>query len=221
MADMDSALVNFLLEDYPKHRGKMAEQIKPLRREDPRYKETFELHDDPGKKEAILCYKEKGEAVIQNESNTCVEIIDIEEYIKQFPEEKNEHGAKDERINYKCDFIIGPTDGEAFILFVELTKSTSENIRRSKATHAAWQLATSIDRFYRMGDFFDRYAKKTALFSYRVDDSKKLSRKVVKNMTKMMTPTAEHLSWKAAMDVIKDHGFTFEQRIYPTPYVIE
>ena len=220
MTDMDSALVKFLLVDYPAHRHKKAEQIKPLRRECPQYKKTFELHDDP-EKMAILCYKEKGEAVIQKDSNTLVEIIDVEEYIKQFPEENNEYGTKDERINYKCDFIVGPTDGEAFILFVELTKSTIENIRKSKLLRAAWQLASSINRFYQAGDFFDRYDKKIALFSYRVDDSKKLSRKVVENIIKMMPPMADRLSWNAAMKIIKAHGFTFEQRLYPTPYVIE
>lgn len=204
---MDSALVKFLKEEYPKRHNKTADQIVPPRREEP-HRPTFEICD---KKEAII--QEEGEGISRIRwQGEQVEVIDFEGYIDQF----GEAGV------LRCDFLIAPIAGDAFVLFNELTHALKDSIdkddgKRKKAYH---QLEMSIERFYEEGqDLLDKYKKKVALFSFRYKDEDKQ----IGTLTK--ETRAKFRKMQVRLPNIREeealpHGFTFEQRLYPTPYAI-
>lgn len=61
MTNMDSALMKFLLEDYPRHRGKAPDKVVPPRREEP-HRGTFEIRDQ---QERIIQEPNAGVSVIR------------------------------------------------------------------------------------------------------------------------------------------------------------
>ena len=200
---MKSALMKFLLEDYPRHRGKALEKVVPPRREEP-HTTTFEIHDQ---KERIIQEAKQGVSMIRYPGHVQIEIIDFESYLKQY----NEEGV------LRCDFVIGPIAGDAFIVFNELTKSEGQYLV-DKRQHATEQLKASIERFYAVGNLLDDYKKKIALFSYRRTD--KLQGEPTAEARRKFRQPQRIVSNLSSREVLP-HGFTFEQRLYPTPYVIE
>ena len=108
---MDSALIDFLKKDYPKHFGQeWKEDTMQVRREQ-RPKGKFEIRDGQPQ---IVQYTGNGVSVINNNSEIDVEIIDFEHYINIFHD-------TDAGMGRKCDFIINPIAGYDFIIFNELT----------------------------------------------------------------------------------------------------
>lgn len=203
---MDSALVKFLKEDYPKRHGITDGREILVRREEP-HRPTFEISD---KKETIIQEEGKGVSRIRWQGDQ-IEVIDFEGYINQFGEE----GV------LRCDFVIDSIAGNAFILFNELTHALKGSIdkedgKRAKAYH---QLEESIKRFCEgEWDLLDKYKKRVALFSFRYKDEPigEPTKKTRKKFRKM----------QVRLPNIRDeqplpHGFTFEQRLYPMPYIIE
>ena len=78
---MDSALIDFLKKDYPAHFGQeWKEDTMQVRREQ-RPKGKFEIRDGQLQ---IVQYTGNGVSVINNNSETDVEIIDFEHYINIF-----------------------------------------------------------------------------------------------------------------------------------------
>lgn len=206
MTNMDSALMKFLREDYPRHYSITDGREIAVRREEP-HKPTFEICD---KKETIIQEEGKGVSKIRWQGDQ-VEVIDFEGYIDQFGEE----GVQ------RCDFVIASVAGDAFIVFNELTESESQYIRKGKSIYATRQLAASIERFYKVGNLLDGYAKKVALFSCRLTD-KELNKKMKKCLmaflkNQVMTRRG---SMKEAIETIEGYGFTLDQRVYDEPYCI-
>lgn len=210
---MDSALMKFLREDYPKHLGiEDREDVKIQRRVFG--KGEIPLLDENNKKDEK---KEWVASVINNNTAAPLEVIEFESYIDQFKLER-----------MKCDFVIGPVMGYSFILFNELTKSQLKYIKpyvqqktglrkEGKWKRAKNQLKTSIERFYEVGDLLDKYTKKIALFSYRLSDDDHNDEDDGGKQMKQYPPSIELDTFKEPLP----HGFIFEQRLYPTPYVIE
>ena len=201
MTNMDSALMKFLLEDYPRHRGKAPEKVVPPRREEP-HRGTFEIRDQ---QDRIIQEPNAGVSVIRWQGEP-VEVIDFEGYIKQFGEE----GV------LRCDFVISPVAGDAFIVFNELTESEGQYIEK-KQQHAWGQLAASIERFYEIGNLLDDYQKKVALFSYRLTDEPQ-GHLVMETRGKFRKPQA--VVRNIFRHELLPHGFLFERRLYPEPYLI-
>ena len=201
MTNMDSALMKFLLEDYPRHRGKAPEKVVPPRREEP-HRGTFEIRDQ---QERIIQEPNAGVSVIRWQGEP-VEVIDFEGYIKQFGEE----GV------LRCDFVIAPVAGDAFVVFNELTESEGQYIEK-KQLHAWGQLAASIERFYEIGNLLDDYQKKVALFSYRLTDDPQ-GHLVMETRGKFRKPRA--VVRNIFRHELLPHGFLFERRLYPEPYLI-
>lgn len=82
-------------------------------RREQRPKGKFEIRDGQLQ---IVQYTGNGVSVINNNSETDVEIIDFEHYINIFRD-------TDAGMGRKCDFIINPIAGYDFIIFNELTES--------------------------------------------------------------------------------------------------
>lgn len=206
MTNMDSALMKFLREDYPRHHDITDGWEIVVRREEP-HRPTFEICD---KKETIIQEEGKGVSKIRWQGDQ-VEVIDFEDYINQFGEE----GA------LRCDFVIASVAGDAFIVFNELTKSESQYIRKTKSIYATRQLAASIERFYKVGNLLDGYAKKVALFSCRLTD-KELDKKMKKGLMAFLKNQVmmKRGSMKEAIETIEGYGFSFDQRVYDEPYCI-
>jgi hypothetical protein len=201
---MKSALMKFLLEDYPRHRGKALEKVVPPRREEP-HTTTFEIHDQ---KERIIQEAKQGVSMIRYSGHVQIEIIDFESYLKQY----NEEGV------LRCDFVIGPIAGDAFIVFNELTKSEGQYLV-DKRQHATEQLKASIKRFYEDGEnLLDGYKKKVVLFSFRPRSTEQPEEYLVaESKEKFGKPDETNEDLQESFP----HGFIFEQRLYPTPYIIE
>lgn len=215
----DSALMTFLKEEYPKHLGiKEGEEVEVQR--NVFGKGEFSFLDE--KKEED---KDKGlyASVIKNDSDMPFEVIQFESYIDKL---RMDNRTKHKDCGKKCDLVIGPVEGFAFILFNELTyawetaintsytdRKTGKRVlgKRLKAYH---QLEASIKRFDDVGDLLDEYKRKIALFSYRLkdEDSDDDGAKRMK-----LSPSIE--------DEISDedplpHDFIFIDLKYPTPYLI-
>ena len=224
---MDSALMRFLQEDYPMHLGLEKGQKVTVQREE--YgKGEFDFRDENDKKDEK---KEWFSSRIRNESNTPFEVISFETYIDMLRSDRRVKKEKKD-MGKKCDLVFGPVEGRAFIVFNELTYARqkaidepfnnpktgkSECSRRAKAQK---QLAESIKRFYEVGGLLDEYEKKIALFSFRLKDN---DDKAEENMLSFMKDAKElELDSNIPDNPFPDvHGFIFEQRLYPTPYVIE
>ena len=191
-------------------------------------KGEFDFRDENDKKDEK---KEWFSSRIRNESNTPFEVISFEAYIDMLRSDKRVKKEKKD-MGKKCDLVFGPVEGRAFIVFNELTYAKqkaidepfnnpktgkSECSRRAKAQK---QLAESIKRFYEVGGLLDEYEKKIALFSFRLKDN---DDKAEENMLSFMKDAKElELDSNIPDNPFPDvHGFIFEQRLYPTPYVIE
>jgi len=224
---MDSALMRFLQEDYPMHLGLEKGQKVTVQREE--YgKGEFDFRDENDKKDEK---KEWFSSRIRNESNTPFEVISFEAYIDMLRSDKRVKKEKKD-MGKKCDLVFGPVEGRAFIVFNELTYARQKAIDKpfnnpktgksecSKRAKAQKQLAESIKRFYEVGGLLDEYEKKIALFSFRLKDN---DDKAEENMLSFMKDAKElELDSNIPDNPFPDvHGFTFEQRLYPTPYVIE
>lgn len=143
---MDSALIDFLKKDYPAHFGQeWKEDTMQVRREQ-QPKGKFEIRDGQLQ---IVQYTGNGVSVINNNSETDVEIIDFEHYINIFRD-------TDAGMGRKCDFIINPIAGYDFIIFNELTESEKQYImpftspktgeeKEGKLAYAKKQLEISIE----------------------------------------------------------------------------
>lgn len=219
---INNALTEFFLKDYPKHLCIEDRTIMPLKKE-ASIDFKFEIRDQ---KQTIIQQAGEGVSVIQNLGQRPLEIIDFEGYIDQF----NPKGKKKKDKAEKCDFIICPATGSAFILFNELTecklmyiepyeKPTTGEKKDGKREKARKQLAASIERFYAVGNLLDTYEKKVALFSYRLTDEDEED-EAEKSMRRFMM-SANELESDSSINQFLPHGFTFEQRLYPTPYIIE
>lgn len=218
---INNALTEFFLKDYPKHLCIEDRTIMSLKKE-ASIDFKFEIRDQ---KQTIIQQAGEGVSVIQNPGQRPLEIIDFEGYIDQF----NPKGKKKKDKAEKCDFIICPAVGSAFILFNELTecklmyiepyeKPTTGEKKDGKREKARKQLAASIERFYAVGNLLDTYEKKVALFSYRLTDEDEED-EAEKSMRRFMM-SANELESDSSINQFLPHGFTFEQRLYPTPYVI-
>lgn len=213
---MDSALIDFLKKDYPTHFGlEWKEDTMQIRREQ-RSKGKFEIRDG---QQQIVQYKGDGVSVINNNSETAVEIIDFEHYINIFR-------GTDAGKGRKCDFIINPIAGYDFIVFNELTESETQYIKpyifpetgeekEGKLAYVKKQLESSIEKFYSVNDFLDKYEKRVALFSCRLTDGKP-KRYMTQSVSAFRKPQ-KILSNIRAHEPLS-HGFVFEQRIYNNEY---
>ena len=91
--------------------------------------------------------------------------------------------------------------------------------RRAKKREAKKQLEASIKRFYEDGEYLlDGYKKKVVLFSFRPRSTKQPEEYLVaESKEKFGKPDETNKDLQESFP----HGFTFEQRLYPEPYVIE
>lgn len=213
---MDSALIDFLKKDYPKHFGQeWKEDTMQVRREQ-RPKGKFEIRDGQPQ---IVQYTGNGVSVINNNSETDVEIVDFEHYINIFR-------GTDAGMGRKCDFIINPIAGYEFIIFNELTESERQYImpftslktgeeKEGKLAYAKRQLEISIEKFYSVNNFLDNYEKKVALFSCRLTDGKP-ERYMTRSVSAFRKPQKILSNIRAHESLA--HGFVFEQRIYNKEY---
>ena len=78
---MDSALIDFLKKDYPAHFGQAWKEDTMQVRREQRPKGKFEIRDGQPQ---IVQYTGNGVSVINNNSETDVEIVDFEHYITSF-----------------------------------------------------------------------------------------------------------------------------------------
>lgn len=215
---MDSALIDFLKKDYPTHFGQeWKEDTMQVRREQ-RPKGKFEIRDGQSQ---IVQYKGRGVSVINNNAEIDVEIIDFEHYINIF------HGT-DAGMGRKCDFIINPIAGYDFIIFNELTESERQyimpftspkagEVKEGKLAYAKKQLEISIEKFYSVTNFLDKYGKKVALFSCRLTDTKS-NGVMSRSLQAFRKPQKIFSNIRAHEQLI--HGFVFEQRIYDNEYKV-
>ena len=215
---MDSALIDFLKKVYPAHFGQeWKEDTMQVRREQ-RPKGKFEIRDGQLQ---IVQYTGNGVSVINNNSETDVEIIDFEHYINIFRD-------TDAGMGRKCDFIINPIAGYDFIIFNELTESEKQYImpftspktgeeKEGKLAYAKKQLEISIEKFYSVNNFLDDYEKKVALFSCRLTDTRP-NGIMSKSLRAFRKPQKIFANIRAHELLI--HDFVFEQRIYDNEYKV-
>lgn len=209
-----SELSNFLTNEYPSHFNVIWDSATMFLRKETPASLRFEIED---KKETIIQGKNKGVSVIRR-TGTAVEIIDLEEYTKLI------HGSN--HTPSSCDFVISPESTTEFIIFNELTRSSSNyilpfeqvqtgNKQIGKYEKAISQLEQTINRFYDVSDFCDQYKNKVALFSCRLSDKSKndtmtMSAKSFSKVVCKKMRSQKHLT----------HGFVFETRIYDEEYRI-
>lgn len=213
---MDSALIDFLKKDYPAHFGQAWKEDTMQVRREQRPKGKFEIRDGQPQ---IVQYTGNGVSVINNNSETDVEIVDFEHYINIFR-------GTDAGMGRKCDFIINPIAGYEFIIFNELTESERQYImpftslktgeeKEGKLAYAKRQLEISIEKFYSVNNFLDNYEKKVALFSCRLTDGKP-ERYMTRSVSAFRKPQKILSNIRAHEPLV--HGFVFEQRIYNKEY---
>lgn len=200
---MEKTIVDFLLEDYPKRHGLGAGKLPTIRREKPN-SSKFELCDQ---RETIIQEEGMGDSVILWQGEQ-VEVIDFEGYIKD-----NYKEAEEGKV---CDFLI--LQGDELVLFNEVSRRKSKQ-RRAKKREAKKQLEASIKRFYEVGNLLDSYKKKVALFSFRPRSTEQPEEYLVAESKEKIVKQPDETNKDLRESFL--HGFTFEQRIYPTPYVIE
>lgn len=200
---MEKTIVDFLLEDYPKRHGLEAGKLPTIRREKPNSLK-FELCDQ---RETIIQEEGMGDSVILWQGEQ-VEVIDFEGYIKD-----NYKEAEEGKV---CDFLI--VQGDELVLFNEVSRRKPKQ-RRVKKREAKKQLEASIKRFYEDGEnLLDGYKKKVVLFSFRPRSTEQPEEYLVaESKEKFGKPDETNEDLQESFP----HGFTFEQRLYPTPYVIE
>ncbi len=211
---MNSALIDFLENDYPSHfNQRWDKNIMQIRREK-RSKGKFEIRDGQPQ---IVQYTGNGVSVINNNQDIDVEIVDFEHYINIFKGKNAGEGRK-------CDFIINPIAGYDFIIFNELTESESQYIwpeaegkKEGKLAYAKKQLEISIEKFYSVNNFLDSYAKKVALFSCRLTDGKP-NRIMSQSLKAFRKPQKIFSNIRAHEPLV--HDFVFEQRIYNMEYKV-
>lgn len=142
-----SSLADFLKKEYaPRFDVQWNETIMSLRLETPA-SVRFEIED---KKPTIVQPPGHGVSVIRRSADA-VEVIDLEDYMKQIHGEDNTPSS--------CDFAISPSVGMDFLLLNELTRSKSSVIMRfqqpetgleqqGKLEKARQQLTATILRFF-------------------------------------------------------------------------
>lgn len=215
---MDSALIDFLKNDYPTHFGLTWDDTTMKIRREQRPKGKVEIRDGQPQ---IVQYAGHGVSVITNHSEMDVEIIDFEHYINIFK-------GTNAGMGRKCDFIINPIAGYDFIVFNELTESESQYIKpftspttgeekEGKLAYAKRQLEISIEKFYSINNFLDSYTKKVALFSCRLTDTKP-NQTMSKSVRAFRKPQKIFSNIRA--HELLSHDFVFEQRIYDNEYKI-
>ena len=200
---MEKTIVDFLLEDYPKRHGLEAGKLPTIRREKPN-SPKFELCDQ---RETIIQEEGMGDSVILWQGEQ-VEVIDFEGYIKD-----NYKEAEEGKV---CDFLI--VQGDEFVLFNEVSRRKSK-YRSAKKKKAKKQLKASIERFYEVGNLLDSYKKKVMLFSFRSRSTKQPEEYLVAESKEKIVKQPDETNKDLRESFL--HGFTFEQRLYPTPYIIE
>lgn len=209
-----SELTDFLTQDYALHFGvEWQPNTMKLRMEKPA-SVCFEIED---KLPAILQPAGKGVSVIRRKE-TAVEVLDIEDFTRII------HGT--DNTPNSCDFIISPCVGNDFLVFNELTRSKSEYIlrfdqpktgeqREGKLETARHQLTETINRFYAVSTFCDKYTEKIALFSCRLSD--KRSNGIMARSAKSFCRSIAKLQ-KIRLHEQLPHGFIFKMRVYNAEY---
>lgn len=215
---MDSALIDFLKKDYPPCFGTIWDEKTMRIRKEEHPSGKFEIRDQ---QPDIIQYHGNGVSVINNNTQVNVEIVDFEHYINLFSGTLAGFGRK-------CDFIIHPIAGYDFIIFNELTESESRYIRpfvfpdtgqqkEGKRMYAKKQLEVSIEKFYNVSAYLDKYKKKVALFSCRLTDGKP-NRTMTKSINAFRKPQKLLSNIRSREPMM--HGFIFEQRIYDKEYKV-
>ena len=211
-----SSLVDFLKKEYaPRFDVQWNEAIMSFRLETPA-SVRFEIED---KKPTIVQPPGHGVSVIRRSADA-VEVIDLEDYMKQIHGEDNTPSS--------CDFAISPSVGMDFLLLNELTRSKSSVIMRfqqpetgleqqGKLEKARQQLTATILRFYEVSDFCDQYVTKTALFSCRLSDKNKngLMAKSASKFNKVIDKLQ-----RMRLHETLPHGFVFKMCVYNKEYRI-
>lgn len=211
-----SLLSNFLTSNYSPYFGKVWNNATMSLRTEVPASICFEIED---KKPTIIQPNGHGVSVIRR-PDSAVEVIDLEDFTKTIHGNSNAPSS--------CDFVISPQLGARFIIFNEITKTDSRYILKfrqpntgisqpGKLEYAKSQLEQTIERFYSVSNFCDRYQDKIALFSCRLTD--KRSNSVMAKSAKSFNKTIVMLQ-KLKLRGNLPHGFQLHMRVYNTEYRI-
>lgn len=209
-----SDLEHFLTTDYAQHFGVTWDSSVMIIRKETPSSVHFEIEDQ---QPAIIQPATKGVSVFRR-NDTFAEVIDLEEFMKQI------HGTA--HTPSTCDFVLSPSVGTQYLVFNELSRTQSGYIlqfrqqdsgeeQEGKLEKARRQLTETINRFYAVSDFCERYENKTALFSCRLSD--KRSNGIMARSSKMFNKTIYKLQRMTLHEELP-HGFLFKIRIYNAEY---
>jgi len=123
---------------------------------------SADLFDIIDKQQTIVCMVGQGSATYQNAQSKTIVFIDYENFIDQLPE-PFQIGKK------RCDFIAYDSDCSSFILFHELSASSSSGNKLNRARqqlHSTLFLLSSIPE---AKAFLDRFPRKECIFSNKME----------------------------------------------------
>ena len=212
-----SNLSDFLTIDYVAHFGVTWNAATMSLRTEYPASICFEIED---KKPSIVQPSGQGVSVIRKKPEA-VEVLDLEDFTRKV------HGL--DNTPSSCDFAISPVVGSEYLLLNELTRTQSNYIlrfvqpktgveREGKLETARRQFTETIERFYSVSDYCDKYADKTALFSCRLSDKVKtgIMAKSAKSFNKVI-----YKLQRMRLHELLPHGFVFKMRVYSEEYRIE
>ena len=209
-----SELEDFLTHDYAAHFGSVWNRATMAVRKVVPASIRFEIEDQ---QPTIVQAAGKGVSVFRR-TDDAAEVIDIEDFAKQV------HGTANTPSS--CDFAVSPTIGTHSLVLNELTRTQPGYILRfrqpetgeeqeGKLEKARRQLTETINRFYAVSNFCDRYSDKTALFSCRLSD--KHSNGIMARSAKKFNKTIDKLQRMTLHEELP-HGFVFKLRVYDAEY---
>jgi hypothetical protein len=175
--------------------------------------------------DSCITDKDSGTLVFNNPNGTNIEIIYYDEFACQFSSKRAGSGKR-------CDFIMDIIS-EVTVIFVELSNTEEKFIgpfhnisgdQPGKRAYAFDQLKDSVNKLLSIPSvysYLEQYSRKSGLFGYKLpvisEDEKDLMQK---SFTRFTMPE-KIISSIQSVTALLPHGFIFEQRLYPDPFIID
>lgn len=218
---MQSALITYLVKDYPEAMGLKRSLTAEELMLEVNNSGRFEVSDIKG---AVIQSSGEGTAVFDNRTGYTVEIVKIEAYVKALAGTKAGKGDT-------CDFILAPNAGNSVIVLAELSRLQSQYIRPftqqktgsrrpGKRAHVIDQLQSTINRLTMCGTLISDIKSRVALFAYRLTDEDEGGNVISRRTKKAWNRARQRFSADISNKDILTHGFIFEQKQYPNPFIM-